>query len=340
MPRNTKINSITSVESLELINIKNKELLNDFLDYLISVQRSQTTIKGYENDINIAWVWCLNNNQNKFFVDWTKRNIISYQNWLLNNNKNSPARIRRMKASLSSLSNYIENVLDDEFPNFRNIINKIESPINQPVREKTIWEDSELMYLLNELIKRHHFEKACYLALAMYSGRRKSELCRFKLSDFNKDKLICEGALYKSSPIKTKGRGGGKLIPCYTLAKKFNPYLELWIKYRDEHKINSKWLFPNLKSPDKHVSISTVNSWVNTFSRISGKDAYIHSLRHYFTTSLSRAGIPDSVIQSIVAWESSDMVRLYTDIDADDQIGMYFKNGDIIIPNKKELKDI
>lgn len=51
-------------------------------------------------------------------------------------NGNSPARVRRVKAALSSLSNYIENILDDEYEDFRPIIRKIENPQNTPVREK------------------------------------------------------------------------------------------------------------------------------------------------------------------------------------------------------------
>lgn len=340
MGRKTTMNSITSPELLSRVNPENTQLLRDFLDYLRSIQRSETTIHGYENDIQIAWVWCLENNGNKFFVDWTKRNIVAYQNWLLNSNSNSPARIRRLKAALSSLSNFIEAVLDDEYPNFRNIINKVENPVNRPVREKTVWEDEELDSLLEKLIENEDYEKACFLALAMYSGRRKAELCRFKVSDFDDDKLVCDGALYKSSPIKTKGRGGGKMIACYTLAKKFKPYLDLWLEQRGRAGVKSEWLFPNLKDEPDCVSISTVNSWSNTFSRLSGKPAYIHSLRHYFTTSLAKAGIPDGVIQSIVAWESSDMVRVYKDIDAEDEIGMYFKDGEIAAPEKKGLADI
>lgn len=340
MGRSTKMNSITSEEKLAQVNPENAQLLRDFLDYLRSVQRSETTIHGYENDIQIAWVWCLESNNNKFFVDWTKRNIVAYQNWLLNNNSNSPARIRRLKAALSSLSNFIEGVLDDEYPGFRNIINKVENPVNRPVREKTVWEDDELDALLDKLTERGQYEKACFLALAMYSGRRKAELCRFKVSDFSIDNLVCDGALYKSAPIRTKGRGGGKMINCYTLANRFRPYLDMWMKQREELGIKSEWLFPNARDMKEPVSISTVNSWSNTFSRLSGKPAYIHSLRHYFTTSLAKAGIPDGVIQSIVAWESSDMVRIYKDIDADEEIGMYFKNGEISVPDKKGFGDL
>ncbi len=340
MSRKTKMNSITSPDLLAQVNPENKQLLADFMDYLRSVQRSETTIAGYENDIQIAWVWCLQNNNNAFFVDWTKRNVVAYQNWLLNSNENSPARIRRLKAALSSLSNYICNVLDDEFPNFRNIINKVENPINRPVREKTVWEDDELEILLDELVKKKHYDKACYLALAMYSGRRKAELCRFKVTDFDDDKLVCGGALYKSAPIKTKGRGGGKMINCYTLAKKFKPYFDLWMESRKEKGIESEWLFPNKTNPSEHIPISTANSWSNTYTRLSGKPSYIHSLRHYFTTSLAKAGIPDGVIQSIVSWESGDMVRVYKDIDADEEIGMYFKDGDIVVHDKKSFEDI
>lgn len=340
MPRKTQQNDITSQELLAQVNPQNKELLSDFLSYLKSVQRSEMTIRGYENDIQIAWVWGLKNNGNKPFVEWTKRNIIAYQNWLLDENKNSPARIRRLKAALSSLSNYIESVLDDEFPNFRNIINKVESPVNRPVREKTVWEDEALEKLLTTLMEQEEYEKACMLALAIYSGRRKAELCRFRVSDFNDTNLVCDGALYKSAPIKTKGRGGGKYINCYTLAKKFKPYFDAWMSAREQLGIQSEWLFPSPSDMSEQIGVGTLNSWANTFSRMTGRDFYFHSLRHAFTTSLVRVGIPDNVITQIVGWESADMCKVYTDIDADEQIGMYFKNGDISTPEKRSIADV
>lgn len=340
MARKTEMNSITSPELLSQVNRENQALLKDFLDYLRAIQRSETTIHGYENDIQIAWVWCLQSNDNKFFIDWTKRNILAYQNWLLNENGNSPARVRRLKAALSSLSNYIESVLDDEYPSFRNIINKVENPVNRPIREKTVWDDEALECLLKTLLEREDYEKACLLALAIYSGRRKAELCRFKVSDFDDENLVCDGALYKSSPIKTKGRGGGKYINCYTLARKFKPYLDAWMTARERLGIQSEWLFPSPNNMNEQIGVGTLNSWANTFSRITGRDFYFHSLRHAFTTSLVRAGIPDSVITQIVGWESADMCKIYTDIDADEQIGMYFKDGDISVPEKRSITDI
>ena len=340
MSRKTIHNKITTAELIAQVNPENLRLIDDFADYLRSGKKSEETISVYRSDLNIAFVWCLQNIGNKSFIDWTKRDVVAFQNYMLNTNMNSAARVRRVKATLSSLSNFIENVCDDEYPNFRNIIHKIESPPQQPVREKTVWEEDELNVLLDKLVELEKYDMACFVALAMFSGRRKAELCRFRVSDFSDDKLICGGALYKSSPILSKGRGGGKHINCYTLAKKFKPYLDMWMKYRNEHGIESEWLFPRNDNPKEQIRKSNIDSWALTLQRLTGRNFYFHSLRHYFTTELSRAGIPDGVIQSIMAWESADMVNVYKDIDADESIGMYFADGEIKAPQKTSMSDL
>lgn len=341
MARKTKMNSITTPELLAQVNPKNKELLADFLDYLRSIQRSETTILGYENDIQIAWVWCLQFNDNQFYCDWTKRQIVKYQNWLLNENENSPARIKRLKAALSSLGNYVEGVLDDEYPNFRNIINKVESPVNQPVRAKTVLTDAQIDDLLDKLTEKKYYDKACMLALALCSGRRKSELPRFRVSDFADDKLVCGGALYKSAAIRTKGRGtNGKQLECFCLVKKFRPYLDNWLKYREENRIQSEWLFPSKADFTKQMPISTMNSWAKSFSSILGVDFYWHAMRHMTVTNFKRAGVPDTVIQQYIGWADISMVPVYVDMQADEQLGMYFTEDGIVAPAQKSLADL
>lgn len=336
LPRNTKMTRITSPEKLAQVNKENVRLKEEFLSYLRSLRRSQGTIDGYESDLNIFFVYLLDNMGNKPFHKVTKRDIISFQNWLVNNNENSPARVRRLKSAISSLSNYIENVLDDDpdFKDYRSIVRKIENPPLVPVREKTVWSDEELERLLDVLTERGEYEKACYVALAMYGGRRKAELCRFKVSDFTDDKVVCNGALYKSSPILTKGN---KYLECYTLKKKFDPYLRRWMEYREENGIESEWLFPKDGDPRQAVEISTVNSWANTFSRITGRDWYAHSLRHFFVSALARAGIPDGVVVEIMGWSSSEMRSIYDDNPKDDRIAMFFKDGDIDTSNVKSI---
>ena len=70
--------------------------------------------------------------------------------------------------------------------------------------------------------------------------------CRDSKVSYFDDSNIVYGSLYKTpEKIKTKGRGSrGKQLTCYTLAKPFKPYLDLWLNYRKEHGIDSEWLLP------------------------------------------------------------------------------------------------
>ncbi len=323
------------------INPQNARLTEDFLDYLRSTGKAETTVRAYESDLAIFFVWALRFADNKYFPEISKRDIVAFQNWLLRENKNSPARVRRLKSTLSSLSSYIEAIMDDELPNFRSIVRKIENPVNEAVREKTVLTEGQAQEILDRLVERGQYEQACFFALALYSGRRKSELLLFKASYFDDDNIIY-GSLYRTpEKIRTKGRGAnGKMLTCYVLAKPFKPYLDLWMKEREKRGIQSEWLFPDKSDPTQHIPVSTANSWAETYSRISGRDVYLHCLRHYFTTSLARADIPDSVIKSIVGWESLEMVNTYKDIDEEEEIGKYFSDGEIIGRKDADIADL
>lgn len=159
---------------------------------------------------------------------------------------------------------------------------------------------------------------------------------------FKDENLICDGALYKTSEkVKTKGRGvNGKQIYCYTLAKKFKPYFDLWMKDRADKCIESEWLFPSRDRPSEPIKISTLNSWAITFGNYLGVDFYMHSLRHCWTTGLIRAGLPETVIKELAQWSSLDMVAVYNDIDAEEQFANYFKNGEINTFSKSSLNEL
>lgn len=343
MPRKTQYQLITSPELLEQVNPKNKRLMSDYMTYLRSIQRSEKTIESYRNDLEIFMVWCLQNADNKFFADVTKRDIIAFQNYLIYTNGNSPARVRRIKATLSSMSNYIEAILDDEpeFKDFRNIVKKVENPVNQPVREKTVFSAEELQSLLDILVEQKEYQKACLLALAMCSGRRKSELVRFK-ADYFKDENIIYGSLYKTpEKIKTKGRSLGKFLYAYTLVHGFKPYLDMWIAERERLGIDSEWLFISpCDGGYKQMEITTLNSYADTFSRLLKRDFYWHSMRHYFTTYLSRMSIPEGVITEVVGWDSAEMCRIYNDTSTDDELSKYFDENGIKVQEAGKLSDL
>lgn len=327
--RSTVYNNITSPEKLAQVNPENVQLEKDFLDYLFSIDRAKSTIFQYRNNLHVFWCWNLEFNQNKPFPKCVKRDFSRFQNHTMQVWGWSPKRIRTVRATLSSLSNFIETILDDEYEGYKPIVRKIEAPANVSVRKKTVFEADELQALLDYLVEREEYMKACMLSLAMNSGRRKAELPRFKVSYFNDENLICEGALYKTpEKVTTKGRGSrGKELDIYVLAKPFKPYLDLWLKQRKQLKIKSQWLFPLYKGGkwhDEQMNKASLDSWSNSFSRLLGKTFYWHSLRHYLTTALHQSNIPDTVIQSMIGWESTDMVNLYNDTPVEHEFDKYF----------------
>jgi site-specific recombinase XerD len=342
MARKTVYNSVHTDELYSQILKENKELISEFSEYLQSTDKSPQTIEQYVGDLRYFFTWNLQNNNNKFFVDLNKRDIMKYQNWLLTELKLSSNRIRRLKATISSMSNFIESMMDDLYPNFRNIVNKVPAPVKEPVREKTVLSEEQVNKLLDYLVENKKFQQACLFALAISSGARKSELLRFKASYFTEEN-IKYGSLYKTPElIKTKGRGSrGKMIYKYVLVAKFKPYFEMWMEEREKLGVVGDELFI-IKDGDgwKPAAISTVDSWANKFSEILGVDCYLHSLRHYFCTELCKNNIPADIIKDIIGWSSTSMIDIYNDSDIDDEIGKYFNEAGIKKIDKKNISDV
>lgn len=333
MARTTVYNHITTEEKIAEINEKNTWLMNEFLEYLASVDRSPKTLNAYRNDLHIFFVWNIDFNNNKDFIKLTKREIAKFQNYAINEWKWSPKRVRRVKSALSSMSNFIENILDDEdeFKDFRPIIKKIESPANEPVREKTVFSDEQVEFLMNTLVERKEYEKACAIAICAYSGMRKAELLQMKMEYFNEDHLEF-GCLYKTDKIRAKGRGQlGKQINKYVM-KKVDKYINLWKAERERLGINSEWVFVK-KYKDGCVKRESVDNWTDEFSEIVGEDFYFHSLRHYVCSSLSANNLPAEVIREFFSWDSAEMIKIYNDNSAIDNFDKYFSVDGI---NKQE----
>ena len=331
MARKTKCNHICNDELLARINDQNKRLMYSFEEYLLSVDKSPSTIEQYRNDLNIFFCWNVTENSNKRFTEINKKDYAKFQYKALLCWEWSPSRLRRVKATISSLSNYIENILDEdeEFKGFRSSIRKIESPELVPVRDKSVFTREELQDLLDLLVSQKFYKQACALSLAMNSARRKAELARFKVWYFTEENVIC-GALYKTPErVKTKGRTSkGKMLYLYVLKKDFDPYIKLWLEERERLGITSEWLFPKQNNPDEHISRDTMDGWSEMFTKRLGKDFYWHSMRHFMVTELIKYNLPPYIIKDIIGWKSSEMVDVYNDLTVDDSLGQYFdENG-------------
>lgn len=331
MGRETKRNCICNEELLKLINEKNKRLIGLFVEYLTSVDKSSSTILQYKNDLNIFFCWNVAENENKSFIQITKREFLKFQGCALSRWQWSPNRIHRVKGTLSSLSNFIENILDEEeeYKGYHSVIRKIESPVKVSVRTKTVFTDEELDWLLNTLVEHKAYKAACLLSLAMNSGRRKAELPRFKTWYF-RDENVLFGSIYKTPEmIKTKGRTSkGKMIYCYTLKHTFDPYLKLWMDERKAKGIESEWLFPKQYNTLEPIGIDSMDYYANICSKLLRKTFYWHAVRHWADTKLIKLNLPYNVIKEFFGWSNVEMVDVYNDLDTDEIFAKYFdENG-------------
>lgn len=334
MARKTNRVFDTKQEDIDNILQENKELMEDFINYLEATDHSNASIKVYMSNLNIFFVYLLKHCKNKDFVNIKKKDILLFQNYMLKNGLGT-ARIKNIRSSISSLGNYIESMLSDEeekWEDFRNIVNKIPAPNGEAVREKTILSDGECQEILDWLVSEKMYDYSAMFSLGWASGRRKQELLRIKKSWITDDNLKY-GSLYKTpEKVVSKGRGSqGKMLYFYILKQKFKPYFDLWMEERKRLGIPDEIddMFVVKRDGEwKPATISTLDYLAEKISNKFNINFYFHCLRHQFTTSLSQAKIPANIIKDIIGWESVEMCSRYDDSTIDDQLGDYFnENG-------------
>lgn len=342
MGRKTVYNRIFNEEDWAKVNPQNKQLFTEWKTYLMSTDKSQGTITQYTNDFRILAIFLMLMCQNKFIIDLNKRDIIAFQGYSINEWGHSSNRTRRIKSCLSSLCNYVENIMDDMYPDFRNVVNKIESPNKQPVREKTVLSEEQVNFVLNTLVESKQYQKACAFALAANSGARLNELLRFEVGFFV-DGNLQHGAYYKTpKKIRIKGRGrNGDSAYKYVLKKGFQEYFDMWMEERARLEIDCDALFVTRRGGEWiPAQDTTLSSWTSQFSKILETDFYFHSLRHYLVSKLRSNNIPDKIIKEFFGWKSIDMIEVYDDNEAEDDFAKFFTEDGVKKVENKKLDDM
>lgn len=323
MTRKTYKKIIVTNELLEKINIKNKKLVEAFLKEK-NTRASDTTIEAYRSDLNIFFCWNIMQNENKFFVDIKKLEFAEFFSFATNELKWGSARFGRCRATLSSLSQFIEKFYDEDYPNFRNVILKsVEGMPKNPTREKTVFTEDDVEKLMKYLEEKDS-QQACWLALAISSGARFSELFRFTLDTIDVNRTAFDGIFLETTKqIKTKGRTkSGKLLYKYIVKDLFIPKYEVWLEKRKEiMTLNGveEHGFLFIKNDGTPAVVGTIRSWINGMTRYMQIPVYPHAFRHYITTYMSKKGLPPELIQELMGWSSLVMVGIYNDTTVKDR---------------------
>ena len=183
---------ITSPELTEQINPKNIKLMERFLKNF-ATKRSPASVVSYRSNLTIFFTYNLLENDNKFFIDIKKIELADFFDYAVTELHWSPNRFAQMHSSLSSFSTWIENYFDEDYPQFRNLLPKIEKPVRENVRKKTVLQKEDIDTLFNYFKENDMTQDACLLALAISCGARVSELARFTTDLIDEDNTVFDG---------------------------------------------------------------------------------------------------------------------------------------------------
>jgi site-specific recombinase XerD len=323
MARKTFRKQITSPELIDQISPENKKLMKMFLKNK-NAKCSDDTMTGYESDLNIYFCYNLLENDNKFFIKTKKIELSDFFDYGLMELKWSSNRYSRMRSLLSSFSDFIVNYLDEDYSDFKNLINMAVPKVAKvPVRKKTVLLPEQVYELRNKLIEKGKLQQATYLMLLASSGSRIKESLRIKI-DMIDENHTAFGDLFleTTDEIKTKGHGkNGTMMSRFIIKDVFLPIYEKWLPIREEIMIknnkNHNSMF--IKSNGEPVKETTVRSWVSQWEKILGLDLYPHCFRHFMVSDLTRKGCSSDFIVAVLKWKTASMYNIYNDLEDKDR---------------------
>lgn len=313
---------ITSPELIAQINPKNQQLADRFLKNF-ATKRSPNSVISYRSNLNIFMCWNILWNENKFFVDIKKYELMDFFDFCVTELKWGSNRYAQMHSCLSSFSTWIENIYDEKYPTFRNLLPKIEKLPKEAVRKKSVFKKEELDKLMDWLGEQGKVNEQCLLALIMSSGSRASELLRFTTDMIDENHTAFEGLFLETTEdVRVKGRGvNGKYIPRYLIKDIFLPYYKQWLPVREQimKETGKDHNFIFIRPDGEPALISTIRSWMEKWDDVFDKHWYPHAGRHFWTTYLLSIGLEKELIQELQKWSSDALVDIYNDATAKDR---------------------
>ena len=349
MPRQTYRNVIVTDEILEKINPVNLKIVNRYLRNF-DTKRSDKSVVVKRSDYNIFLCWNYLYNDNVAIPDIKKSELLDFFDFGVNELGWGSSRFASMHSSLRTLFNYITNFLDDEYPNFRSYIDRIEKPAKTARREKTVLSIEQVESLIKYLkFDEKNLQPLTYLLMAIGSGMRISEIVQMRTDLIDENNLAFNDNFLKTTKkIRTKGFGKeGEPKYKYIYKSIFWDTYQEWLKKREEilktKNKNHNYIF--IKSNGDPATTEVINYWLRKWEAYLKDDIetnpkgepvnlYAHCFRHYIVTYLSKQGINKDLIIAIIGWKTDGMYDIYCDLDEDertfldlDKLGNVFGGG-------------
>lgn len=254
---------------------ENRELYDDYLLELESQGKSVKTIQQYAFDLRAFFCYLVREKNNKSILDLKRR---EFRNFFLKLQRagTSAARINRFQSSVRNMLEYA--CVSDEYSCQNNEMAHIKGLQKEPVREIVFLTDKQVNILIDELLKRKHYQRALWVSLAYDSAGRRNEL----------HQVTKEGFLENNQSNVVTGKRNKKFRLIYFNRTKI--IFRLWMRQRREDDIPSLWVTGKGKNK-RPMNYTTMYGFVDEFREIlktrTGEDILLneHSFRHSAATN-------------------------------------------------------
>jgi len=302
----------------ENVNKDNRKIVEEFLRE--STTLSDETLKQYTSALKIFYYWISKECDNKSFIDIKPRDYLLYQNFLMREGLSSSA-VRLKRSAISSLNGYIEVYYSDEFPLFRNFINKkIPTPEISFVNEKNPLSIDEYRMLCDTLEKQGKWQEVAYLKCSFSSGARRAEIRQFLKNITDEEpKTIGDTKIYSTGELRCKGKGKTGKIRKLQIDEDAMNSVKKWLEIRGKDECD--FLFVSKKGNSvNQIPIRTFNLWCNNiFEPIVGRRVHPHLFRESRATSMVvEQGKDIKIAQKLLGHNSSTTTEIYVVRDDED----------------------
>ena len=278
---------------------EHRSLVDEFLE--VNAQLSPQTRQQYRSALR-QWFYFVHSHLNdKPLHTITKRDFLKYMSYLQSRNMSSSA-LAFKKAAVSSLNNYIENVVsedDEKYERFRNFTKNLPQIAKNQVYQKVKITREEYQYMLDVLLAQDNYLGAAWVATAFNSGARRAELIQLKTEIL--EYSIPEGQNYLLSHVV---RGKGKSVDGKPLTYMINmeaiKYIKMWVEKRN---YTHEYIFTTKHSGQvKQMS----NSWADRFcknvlSPMLGRRINPHIFKASCISFLLESGVDIALVSKYIA---------------------------------------
>ena len=324
--RSPKFPDITE-EMWQEVNEENRDIVEEYFES--NQQLSSESQKQYRSGLRQFFWWVRVKCKNKPLYEIKKRDFIKYISYLQNHGLASNS-MGFKKSSVSSLCNFIENIVaeeSDEYEDFRNFTRGLPPIPKNKVYEKIKVSKEEYDEMMTILEEQKDYLGMAWTSCAFNVGARRAELVQFKteMLDYghHKNSKGEEQNYTLSHIVRGKGKSRDGKPVRYMINDEAMKYIKLYLENRD---FKSDYIFAiNWNGEIKPISKQWANGFcANKLSIIAGRRINPHLFKASCITYLLESGKDIKIVSKYVAQhESVETTQIYDlreDEDARDSL--------------------